>query len=410
LKEQINPLLISFVLKEMSRELVLLVFSLVFTCGATLQDLCDIIPYIEEWGYSVEVHTTTTEDGYELILHRILNNESPDDKSAVLLVHGLTDASAGYCLNGPGKSLPFILVDDGYDVWIGNNRGNGYSMNNIYFGPNTTPFWQFSWDEMAEIDFPQMINYVCQTTQNEQISYVGHSQGTIQAFAGLISNSSIAEQLNIFIALAPVAYVGGITVEVWKVLTNLYAFNLLSAVGVKEFSIPAAAHTVLSATCLVASLTNPLELSNICLYGSEVLYGQNSYFNTSRAYLYLLFEPFPTSVQNMMHWTQGIKNGLFQKYDYGTMGNMEKYEQSTPPAYSFENYPTDLLTVLVTGGMDGLADPADVQKLKVDLRSRNANFIEIYNPDYGHLDPLLGYQAYDLTYPQILSFIDDYAT
>jgi len=389
----------------MIRELVLLVFSLVFTYGA-LQDSLNITSYIVECGYSFEVHTTTTWDGYELILHRIGNYQSPFGKSAVLLVHGLTDASAGFCLNGQGKSLPFLLVDAGYDVFLGNNRGNGYSMNNIDCGPDDDDFWDFSWDEMALIDFPQMINYVCETTLNEQISYVGHSQGTIQAFAGLISNSSIALKLNVFIALAPVAYVGRITVAAWKALADLSVFQILS-LGLQEFSIPEASHTVLSAICEVSSLTNLLR--NACLFGSEVLYGQDSYFNSSRSGFYIGYEPFPTSVKNMEHWTQGINNGLFQKFDYGSNGNMAIYGQSTPPAYSFARYPTNLPTILVTGGIDGLADPADVQQLKSELDSSNVNFIEIHNDDYGHLDPLLGYQAQVSLYPQIIGYIDQYS-
>lgn len=155
-----------------------LIFScfIVFSSCALLQS-ANITTYIASVGYPVEVHTVLTSDGYELILHRIPHGVSnPPIKGVVLLQHGLTDSSAGFCLNGPGKSLPFILADNGYDVWLGNNRGNGYSMNNVNYGPDDPRFWDFSWDEMALIDFPTNINYVLSTTGKTKLSYVGHSE------------------------------------------------------------------------------------------------------------------------------------------------------------------------------------------------------------------------------------------
>lgn len=54
----------------------------------------------------------------------------------------------------------FILADAGYEVWLGNNRGNTYSNTNENYSYNDKNFWTFSWDEMANIDLPTQIN-VC---------------------------------------------------------------------------------------------------------------------------------------------------------------------------------------------------------------------------------------------------------
>jgi pimeloyl-ACP methyl ester carboxylesterase len=317
-----------------------------------------------------------------------------------LLQHGLTDSSAGFCLNGPLYSFPFILADAGYDVWLGNNRGNGYSMNNVNYGPTDPRFWDFSWDEMALIDFPANINYITTFTSTPKLSYVGHSEGTIQAFAGLISDPSIANKLNVYIALAPVAFVGGITIEIMQILSRFDADELLLLLGVNEFYLPNLEHSLLPEICRL----DP----SICGYTGNFFYGRDSYLNASMLDFYTIYEPFPTSSKNIIHWAQGVRSSTFRKYDYGTAGNLQHYGQTTPPVYAFSNYPKNLPTVLVSGGIDGLADPSDVSKILAQVPS-GSDIVVINREDYGHLDPLLGWDAYQLTYPDLLKLINQYS-
>ena len=68
-----------------------------------------------------------------------------------------------------------------------------------------------SLDEMAKYDLPAMVDFILKTTGHKQISYVGHSQGTTIAFAGLSISKDLQSKINLFVALAPVVYTAHMT-------------------------------------------------------------------------------------------------------------------------------------------------------------------------------------------------------
>ncbi len=53
----------------------------------------------------------------------------------------------------------------------------------------------FSWQEMAEYDIPAMVEYILDVTGNTELSYVGHSQGTLIAFAKFSSDIEFAKKV-----------------------------------------------------------------------------------------------------------------------------------------------------------------------------------------------------------------------
>lgn len=53
-------------------------------------------------------------------------------------------------------NLPYVLASEGYDIWIGNNRGTIFSDRNSHL----PGYWQFNMDHFIEYDQPALINTV----------------------------------------------------------------------------------------------------------------------------------------------------------------------------------------------------------------------------------------------------------
>ena len=111
-----------------------------------------------------------------------------------------------------------MLANQGFDVWVGNIRGNHYSTRKM--SPTPRQFWDFSFDDMATYDLPGAFSYISRVT-GKKIHYIGHSQGTMIMFIALSKQINVVkENLMSYHAFGPVAYLSHQGSKVMKALSK----------------------------------------------------------------------------------------------------------------------------------------------------------------------------------------------
>ncbi|XP_065837989.1 lysosomal acid lipase/cholesteryl ester hydrolase-like [Oscarella lobularis] len=355
-------------------------------------------------GYPEEEHWVTTTDGFILNMQRIPYGRQPDaaetSKPVFFLQHGLLGSSTNFLTNSRDQSLAFLLADAGFDVWLGNVRGDTYSTNHTYLKPQDAEFWAWSWDEMVRYDLPAMIEYVVNQTGQSQIYYVGHSQGTLIAFTGFSNNLQLAARIKAFYALAPVVKVGYI-----KGLTHYIAYltpeirDLFDIFGYHDF-LPSTEFLRLFGETFCDIKKYGEEVCANCLF--LVTGFDKPHLNLSRVSIYTSHNPAGTSVQNMVHYAQCHRANSYQMFDYGSSEENEAhYGQATPPMYDLANLRVPTYTY--TGTNDWLADPTDVEWLLGRLSSLGVLKRQITIEGYEHLDFIWGNNVATDVYMSIIN-------
>eukprot|EP01022_Parablepharisma_sp_SALTPOND_P011369 TRINITY_DN1473_c1_g1_i2.p2 TRINITY_DN1473_c1_g1~~TRINITY_DN1473_c1_g1_i2.p2 ORF type:complete len:442 (-),score=28.45 TRINITY_DN1473_c1_g1_i2:2975-4174(-) len=364
--------------------------------------------YFASHGYLFETHKAITKDGYILTLWRIQGKigEKRQRKPPVLLQHGVMDNGFSWIFKKIYRNFPIMLCEAGYDVWIGNNRGTIQSLEHRdirkYNWKNTwNRYWDFSFDEMGEYDFPSMVEHILDITDYEQVTYVGHSQGTAQFFVrASLDPDYINTKIKAFVGLSPVMYVEHAPGLFEKILAWLPFIDALYYLGMGNFWVTP------GLTPFNGYFSNlfPHVLPTIV----KMIAGwtKNQTLDLSRVGFLSANEPGGTSVKNLMHWLQLLRRGGFKKFDYGKKGNVERYGNDIAPEYEVTNLKQLTIPVyLLVAKCDNIVGWNDLARL-LKLLPEGYKFEEV--DDYGHLDYIWADDAHTKIYPQIISFINQF--
>ena len=382
-------------------------------------DLCTL------YGYYAEEHIVQTGDGYLLGLHRLgwkkgeegsRVNAGVDSthKRVVYLHHGLLmNSEVWVCVTEKERCLPFMLVEKGYDVWLGNNRGlvfplistsrslsfsgrNKYSKKSTRFSPASNDFWNFSMDQFAFHDIPDSIDYILTTTSQPSLSYVGFSQGTAQAFATLSIHPTLNDKIDVFIALAPAMSPAGLHNGIVDALMKVSPEVIFLAFGRKS---------ILSSATMWQSILYPPIFVRVIDMSLSFLFNWSCQNITAHqklaAYPHLYSY---TSTKSVVHWFQIIRNKSFQMYDDDvqaplSLGAADRY-------YKVAKFPTRNIKtpiVLVYGGSDSLVD------IKVMLKELPRHTVAKEVPHFEHLDFLWAQDVDTLVFPHVFKALEDYS-
>ncbi|XP_013192739.2 lipase 3 [Amyelois transitella] len=363
------------------------------TAVENISDLhADIIEIIENNGYEAEKHNVTTKDGYILGVHRIPGKGEP-----IFLMHGLLLSSDDWVTPQKERGLAFLLANDGYDVWMGNARGNVHSRHHEHLSPESDEFWEFSWDEIGRYDLPAMIDYVLEVTGRTQLQFIGHSQGTTSFFVMCSELSEYNGKIKKMIALSAVAWSSHVRSPIVKLISPIAP--LATLLNIHEF-LP---RNEIMNVITTAACGTPESAAVVCNTIISLFCGfDNSQINFE--VIATIFQHFPAgcSLKQLLHYAQIITSGYFRPYDYGIVLNLAKYGSSKPSDYDVSNI--DAPVYILHGQNDWFSNITDVEILIDKLPNFKELFVVPWK-SFNHMDFLYSKDIKTLVYDKLSSIL-----
>lgn len=352
-------------------------------------------------GWSVEDHTVRTEDGYPLKLFRLLDPKASHRgrRPPVLIMHGLMTRSEIWVLRGPAHDLAFLLARAGFDVWLGNVRGNYLPDSHTHTRADNHTFWEFSWHEMGVYDVPAMVDYILARAGARQLFYLGHSQGTTIFFAMAASRPEYNSKVRAFLGFAPVVFMSGPYPPLFKELSKYHAqiYSLIKKGRVREY-FPRPLRRMTAELCKDHSPLQSFCMDTIFSYMGK----DPDQFNSSMLPLIIVLST-GGNPRTIEHYAQNINSGRFQMIDLGSKANLRAYGRSEPPDYNLSRVTAPV--ALFYGPNDMLSFEKDVKTLARHL----PNVIGVFKVPYkhfNHVDFIWAKDSYRLLYKGVIRLMN----
>ncbi|CAG7785791.1 unnamed protein product [Allacma fusca] len=359
---------------------------------------------IEHYNYTHENHSVTTDDGYILQLFRIphgMNNQT--GKGPVFIQHGFTCSSDDWLLLDKSDNLPLILADQGYDVWLGNSRGNSYSNKHLRYPETSLKFWDFTFDEMGMYDIPAAFSYILNVTGSEQLNYIGHSMGTMIFFIAMDTHPHLQSKVKRMIAMAPAVYMSNVKNPI-RVLTKISSETLLAYTAKfhRGRVVPKTLNRILN-------IAGPF----ICFGRTRGAICKNLFFlfsgfnkaqtTVKTASIVAGHTPSSASAKTGAQFIQYIKHSRFQRFDYGQRLNVINYGTQQPPVYNLTN--VNVPVMVLWGKNDRIVVSKDIHRTVSELGNVVAD-VEVQDPLFSHYDFTYAKNAKMEVYDRCLKFLN----
>ncbi|KAG7807811.1 hypothetical protein KL921_004106 [Ogataea angusta] len=340
-------------------------------------------------GLELFEYRIVTKDGFVITLQRIVDPNVPPSGPPVLLLHGLLQSSGSFVTSGY-KSLSYLLVRNGYDVWLGNNRC-GFHPQHTSLNPNDPKMWDWDLTEMTRYDVPCMIDEILHSTGKSKVTLIGHSQGTAQIVMLLSSEFEMGyeDKISKCVLLAPAIFGGSLLnskgfIRFIKLLPNwLYD----SFFGINSFM------PIMMALRRIIVTTPVFGFLSYAMFSFLFDWTDYLWDKSLRPY-HFIFSPVYISAKLMKWWLSKHHGQGFQMGESILKEEREWFSGKTPPLF------------LVIGEQDRLVDgDLFVRHLQLNEPEMRGRFDHIKIKHYSHLDVLWSDDLLEVLGKPLLDFL-----
>lgn len=228
-------------------------------------------------------------------------------------------------------------------------------------------------------DLPTFIDHILETTGQEKLTYIGHSQGTTQMFlAASLNPDYFNSKVNLFVALGPVTSLVNIEVPALRALSKEWREVEYTALKLGVYDLMNFGSLEESAVQIFCD-TIDVVCDDLIRYVADA---DTSVDEMDRYDVFLKDFPAGNGYGNLVYYAQSIQNTEdWLRYDYGIIKNMEVYGTAIPPAVPLDQL--SLPTGLFIGSYDKLATVADNEWLVNQLNADTLVWNKVY--PLGHL-------------------------